>query len=94
MMFREKIQQVDLMGAFFFICAIICLLLALRWGGSLCPWHDPRVWGCLLGFGLLIAIFIALQFRLGVRYDVRTSSPPQARQFASNTDRRATISLL
>lgn len=68
MTFREKIQQVDLLGAFFLICAIVCLLLALQWGGSLYPWHDSRVWGCLLGFGLLICIFIALQFHLGDRY--------------------------
>ncbi|KAI4128955.1 MAG: hypothetical protein LQ347_003961 [Umbilicaria vellea] len=67
MTFKEKIKQVDLLGAFFLICAIVCLLLALQWGGSLYPWHDSRVWGCLLGFGLLISIFIALQFRLGDR---------------------------
>lgn len=29
----EKIQKVDLPGAFFLITSIICLLLALQWGG-------------------------------------------------------------
>ncbi|SLM41317.1 Major facilitator superfamily domain, general substrate transporter [Lasallia pustulata] len=67
MTFKEKIKQVDLLGAFFLICAIVCLLLALQWGGSLYPWHYSRVWGCLLGFGSLISIFIALLFRLGDR---------------------------
>lgn len=96
MTFREKIKQVDLLGAFFLICAIICLLLALQWGGSLYPWHDSRVWGCLLGFGLLISVFIALQFRLGDRYVQHPYSPvptfPKPVDLgSSNRDRRATI---
>jgi len=62
---REKIDQIDLVGAFLLICAIICLLLALQWGGSTYPWKDSKVWGCFLGFGLIIALFIGLQIRLG-----------------------------
>ena len=68
--FKEKIQQIDLFGAFLLICGIVCLLLALQWGGSTYPWHDSKVWGCLLGAGLIIAMFIALQFKLGDRFDV------------------------
>lgn len=64
---KEKILEIDLVGAVFLICAIVCLLLALQWGGSKYPWHDSKVWGCLLGFGLLIALFIAQQFRRGER---------------------------
>ena len=55
----------DLLGAFFLICGIVCLLLALQWGGITYAWSDSRVWGCLLGFGLIIAVFIALQFWRG-----------------------------
>ena len=66
--FKEKIQEIDLLGAFFLICAIVCLLLALQWGGSTYPWRNSKVWGLFLGFGLLIAVFIALQFKLGDRY--------------------------
>jgi hypothetical protein len=61
---KEKLKQIDMLGAFFLICAIVCLLLALQWGGSTYPWHDSRVWGCLLGFGLIISVFIALQLYL------------------------------
>jgi len=64
---RQKILEIDLVGAFFLICAIVCLLLALQWGGSKYPWNDSKVWGCIIGFGLLIAIFIAQQFRRGDR---------------------------
>jgi len=64
---KQKILEIDLVGAGFLICAIVCLLLALQWGGSTYPWHDSKVCGCLLGFGLLIIIFIAQQFRRGDR---------------------------
>lgn len=64
---RQKIAEIDLLGAFFLICAIVCLLLALQWGGSVYRWGDSRVFGCLIGFGLIIAIFIGLQFKLGDR---------------------------
>ena len=68
MSFREKLKQIDLLGALFLICGIVCLLLALQWGGSTYPWHDSKVWGCLLGFGLIISCFIGLQFKLADRY--------------------------
>lgn len=58
---RDKLKQIDFLGAFFLICAIVCLLLALQWGGSEYPWSDSRVWGCLLGFGLIISCFIGIQ---------------------------------
>ncbi|CZR61162.1 related to aflatoxin efflux pump AFLT [Phialocephala subalpina] len=64
---KQKILEIDLLGALFLICAIVCLLLALQWGGTTYPWKNSKVWGCLLGFGLLIIIFIAQQFRRGDR---------------------------
>ncbi|RDL41997.1 uncharacterized protein BP5553_01976 [Venustampulla echinocandica] len=64
---KQKIWELDLVGALFLICAIVCLLLALQWGGTTYAWKDSKVWGCLLGFGLLIIIFIAQQFRRGDR---------------------------
>ncbi|RAL65207.1 hypothetical protein DID88_001313 [Monilinia fructigena] len=64
---KQRLMEIDLVGAVFLMGAIICLLLALQWGGSTYPWHDSKVWGCILGFGLLIIIFIAQQFRRGER---------------------------
>jgi hypothetical protein len=55
----------DPVGAMFLIGAIVCLLLALQWGGLQHPWSNSKVWGCFLGFGFLISIFIVLQLRLG-----------------------------
>lgn len=62
---KQKIREMDLPGAFFLISAITCLLLALSWGGVKYSWRDSKVWGCLIGFGLLIIIFIAIQARKG-----------------------------
>ena len=65
--FIQKIAEMDLLGAAVLISAIVCLLLALQWGGTTYAWSDSHVWGCLLGFGLLITAFIALQFWRGER---------------------------
>ncbi|OAP60974.1 hypothetical protein AYL99_05978 [Fonsecaea erecta] len=69
---RQKIGQIDLLGAFFLICAIVCLLLALQWGGVTYPWSDSKVWGCILGFGLLIIVFTGIQLWKG---DLATLPP-------------------
>ncbi|TLD37961.1 Autophagy-related protein 18 [Venturia nashicola] len=61
----RKIKNMDLPGGFFLITGVICLLFALQWGGSTYPWKNSKVWGCLLGFGLLIIVFIALQVYSG-----------------------------
>ncbi|KAF1984712.1 MFS general substrate transporter [Aulographum hederae CBS 113979] len=63
----EKIREMDLPGAGTLISCIICLLLALQWGGAVYPWSDSQVWGCLLGFGLLLILFLILQWRRGER---------------------------
>ena len=65
--FKQKIAEIDLLGCFFLICAIVCLLLALQWGGSVYPWSDSKVWGCILGFGLILLIFLYIQFKRGDR---------------------------
>jgi MFS family permease len=31
---KQKILEIDLVGAAFLICSIVCLLLALQWGGT------------------------------------------------------------
>ncbi|KAK6594315.1 efflux pump antibiotic resistance [Botrytis cinerea] len=64
---KQRILEIDLVGAAFLMGAIISLLLALQWGGSKYPWSNSKVWGCLLGFGLLIIVFIVQQFRRGER---------------------------
>ncbi|PQE09161.1 hypothetical protein CJF32_00010351 [Rutstroemia sp. NJR-2017a WRK4] len=45
------------------LLGMVALLLALQWGGVTYPWSHSRVWGCVLAFGLLIIVFVGLQFR-------------------------------
>lgn len=62
-----RLKEIDILGACFLISSVVCLLLALQWGGQKYPWHNSKVWGNILGFGLLIIIFIGIQFRRGGR---------------------------
>jgi MFS family permease len=59
--FFERAKQFDIFGCFIFVPAIICLLLALQWGGSKYPWSNGRIIGLLVTFGVLIIIFIGIQ---------------------------------
>lgn len=61
---KQKVRRIDFGGAFLLIAAFVCLLLALQWGGSTYAWSDSKVWGCLLGFGLIMLAFITLQIYL------------------------------
>ncbi|KAI6369737.1 hypothetical protein MCOR25_004366 [Pyricularia grisea] len=63
--FRERIGKLDMVGIILLISCIVCLLLALQWGGTTYSWSDSRVWGCFLGFGIVGFAFVWLQLRLG-----------------------------
>lgn len=63
--FKEKVAKIDILGAVLLICAIVCLLLALQWGGTQDPWGSSKIWGLFLGFGLIIICFIIVQFKRG-----------------------------
>ncbi|KXT13084.1 hypothetical protein AC579_4904 [Pseudocercospora musae] len=60
--FKEKLDQFDLYGTLVFLPMVVCLLLALQWGGSKYPWSNGRIIGLFVAFGLLLIIFIAIQF--------------------------------
>lgn len=70
--FKEKLQQYDLLGTAVFIPAIVCLLLALQWGGFSYAWSNGRVIALLTVFGVLIIIFIGIQ---AWRQDLATVPP-------------------
>lgn len=64
---KEKLLQMDPLGTFVILCAIICYILALQWGGTTKAWSDADVVGTLVGFGVLIVIFIAVEYYSGDR---------------------------
>lgn len=61
----SRIKQLDLIGASLLIPAIICLLLALQWGGNKYPWNNSRIIGLFVGFGLMVILFAVSQVYLG-----------------------------
>ena len=59
--FRERSKQFDPIGTTFFMPCIICLLLALQWGGSKYPWSNGRIIALFVVFGILAIGFVAIQ---------------------------------
>ncbi len=60
-----KMKYMDLSGASILISAVCCLLLALQWGGCSLPWSSARIIGLFIGFGLLVALFIFIEWNSG-----------------------------
>ena len=58
---KEQVKKFDLEGTALFLPAIICLLLALQWGGSKYEWKSGRIIALLVIAGLLIIGFLAVQ---------------------------------
>ncbi|KAJ5305715.1 hypothetical protein PENANT_c041G09073 [Penicillium antarcticum] len=61
--FKEQVKELDLLGSFFFLPAIISLLLALQWGGTKYDWSNGRIIGLFVVFGVLILVFMGIQYR-------------------------------
>ncbi|EHY54262.1 hypothetical protein HRR83_008161 [Exophiala dermatitidis] len=62
---REKIAMLDLLGLFFFLPCVICLLLALQWGGVTYSWSSGRIIALLVVFGVCCLAFLADQWWRG-----------------------------
>ena len=58
----ERIRKFDPMGTSLFLPAIICLLLALQWGGTTYPWSSWRIILLFCFFGVLILLFVFVQW--------------------------------
>lgn len=59
---KDRLAQFDLYGTVVFLPMIVCLLLALQWGGSKYPWKDGRIIALFVVFGVLAIVFISIQF--------------------------------
>ena len=58
---KQKILQLDPLGTLFLLPCLICLLLALQWGGSSLAWSSSKIIALLVLFGLLLTAFINVQ---------------------------------
>lgn len=59
--FLAGLRQLDPVGNLVFFPGVICLILALQWGGSQYPWKDGRVIVLLALCGILCLTFIGIQ---------------------------------
>jgi MFS family permease len=62
---KSRVLQLDPLGTVLFMPAIICLLIALQWGGTKYPWSNGRVIALFVVFAVLIIGFIVVQTKNG-----------------------------
>jgi hypothetical protein len=62
----DRVKRLDLIGAALFIPGVIMILLALQWGGVSYPWDSGRIIGLFVGAGVILIIFCAWQWKVGV----------------------------
>ncbi|KAI5463883.1 major facilitator superfamily domain-containing protein [Mariannaea sp. PMI_226] len=58
---REKLKKLDLLGGSLLIAGLVALFFALQWGGTKYPWSNPKVYACLVVFGIFMPVFVWLQ---------------------------------
>lgn len=81
---KKRLGELDYIGLIFFIPANVSLLLALQWGGSQYSWKNPVILSLLIGFGILISIWIYSQFRLGEKATIPVRLMTQRTVFFSS----------
>ncbi|KAI1735262.1 major facilitator superfamily domain-containing protein [Xylaria scruposa] len=64
---KEKFLQFDVIGVTLIIGALISFSLATQYGGQTKPWRSSTVIGLLVGFVLLVSVFIVWQWYAGER---------------------------
>jgi MFS family permease len=69
---REQLAQLDPVGTICFLPSMVCLILALEWGGSTYAWSSWRIILLLTLFCVLMVIFIGVQ---GIKGDSGTIPP-------------------
>ncbi|KAI8683363.1 MFS domain-containing protein [Fusarium keratoplasticum] len=62
---RVFVHAIDLLGTVVFMPCIICLLLALQWGGTTYAWSNWRIIMCLCFFAVLGFTWGCIQYRRG-----------------------------
>ncbi|KND91004.1 putative HC-toxin efflux carrier TOXA [Tolypocladium ophioglossoides CBS 100239] len=58
---RQQLTKLDLLGEFFLFPSLICLLLALQWGGSTYHWNSWRIILLFVLFGICLIAFIVVE---------------------------------
>lgn len=59
-----QMKRLDPLGVLFFAPSMVCLILALQWGGTTSPWSAPRVIGLLAAFAVTLIAFLVVEIML------------------------------
>ena len=57
----EHIKRLDPLGSFFFMPSMVCLIMALQWGGATYAWSNWRIILLFVIFGVTFIAFCAVQ---------------------------------
>ncbi|KAI3553814.1 MFS transporter [Colletotrichum abscissum] len=77
-------KKFDLLGTTLLLASLVCLMLALQWGGGEYPWNDARVIAVLVVFGVTLLPWMALQYFQGDDATVPLSIVKQRSVASSN----------
>ncbi|KAF2183553.1 MFS general substrate transporter [Zopfia rhizophila CBS 207.26] len=58
---RQQLRKLDPLGTALFLPSVVCLLLALQWGGTTYSWSNPRIIALMTLFPVLFAAFVGTQ---------------------------------
>ncbi|KAK2740557.1 hypothetical protein FQN57_006061 [Myotisia sp. PD_48] len=68
--FKDQIKQMDLLGTACMLPGVICLVLALQWGGTKYQWNNGRIITLLVIATVLLTCFVLAQIHSGERATV------------------------
>ncbi|OJI88516.1 hypothetical protein ASPTUDRAFT_135140 [Aspergillus tubingensis CBS 134.48] len=60
---KQRLNQLDIEGTVLFSACIICLLLAIEWGGANWTWSNGRIIALFVMFGVTLVAFCVVQAR-------------------------------
>lgn len=60
-------MQLNPLSVGLIMAAVVCYLLAMQWAGQSKPWSDSTVIGTLVGFVVILAVFIVAEQFMGDR---------------------------
>ncbi|RSL62503.1 hypothetical protein CEP54_005706 [Fusarium duplospermum] len=58
---KRQFIRMDPIGTVLFLPGVVCLILALQWGGASYPWSDGRIIALFVVAGVLLLAFIGVQ---------------------------------
>ncbi|KAL1799022.1 hypothetical protein ACET3X_003059 [Alternaria dauci] len=59
-----QVKRLDPIGLLFFVPSMVCLILALQWGGTSEPWSSPKIIGLLVTFAVTFVAFLIVEFTM------------------------------